>query len=321
MLNTNYPDFEVVFVDNASTDGSPELVEERFGSDPRLNIIKSDENLGFTLGNDVGFEHSKGDYVVFLNVDTRVNREWLSELIEVMESDETIGAAQGKLLKLYDDSLIDSVGGFVSPIGYGPLRVADQGPFDRVSEIFYAEGAAIIVRRSVVEDASVDGQPFDPDYFIYYCETDLCWRIRLRGCKVVLVPTSIAYHARSYGVPHEAPPNSVFLSTKNRLATLTKNYGPRNLVKYLPLLLFFEALRALFFLRMGKGRSSTAIVRAILWNMRNLKRTWRRRVIVQTRVRTVADELILRKMLPLGRVFFDLLLLVRGRLARVPLLL
>jgi GT2 family glycosyltransferase len=298
VLNSDYPNFEVIFVDNASTDGSYELVKKLFGSDPRLTIIRNNKNLGFTGGNNIGFWYAKGDYIIFLNNDTEVSQNWLRVLVEIMNSDLRIGAAQCKLLNLYDKRRIDSAGQFIDPLGYGYPRSyeEDKGQYDNVEEIFYADGATLIVKRPAINQVLLNGLPFDPDYFpIYYEDADLCWRVRLRGYKVILIPTSIVYHARSAAKLHKLSSYLIFSHVKNRIMTLIKNYGLGNLIKYMPLLLFFETIRAMILLKI-KPDHSIAILKAILWNLKNLKKTWKKRLIVQQFIRKVPDSYIMKYM-------------------------
>ena len=308
VLNSDYPNFEVIFVDNASTDGSFKLVEKSFGLDPRLTIIRNDKNLGFTGGNNIGFKHAKGTYIVFLNNDTEVSQNWLKALVDVMNSNLRLGAAQCKLLNLYDKRRIDSAGQFIDFLGYGHPRddEEDIGQYNHVEEVFYADGAALIVRRQVINQVSLNGSPFDPDYFIYYEDADLCWRVRLRGYKVMLIPTSVVYHARTATNLYKMPQYLIFSHAKNRIMTLIKNYSLRNLMKYLPLLLFLETMRAVILLK-TKPDHSVAILKAILWNLKNLKRIWKKRLIVQRFIRKIPDSYIMKYM-----VGFNLIHLYRS---------
>jgi len=297
VLNDNYTNFEVILIDNASADGSFELVKNLFGLYPHLRIIRSNENLGYVGGNNIGFKYSKGKYVIFLNQDVEVNQHWLRELIKVMESDPTIGAAQCKLLRLYDKRRIDSTGQLIDFLGYGhPRGDENKGQYAHMEEIFYADGAALTVRRQIIDEVSFDGLPFDPDYSpMYYEDADLCWRIRLRGYKVMFVPGSIVYHARSAAELHKMSSHLIFSHVKNRIATLIKNYSLKNLLRYMPLLLVFEAIRAIILLKI-KPSHSIAILRAILWNLKNLNGTWRKRLIIQRLVRKVSDSYLMKYM-------------------------
>ncbi len=98
VLSTKYPNFEVIFVDNASTDSSLKIVENTFGNDSRLRIFRSNQNLGFSGGNNFGFSHARGEYIAFLNNDTIADPYWLAPLVNSMEKDKTIGLAGSTIL-------------------------------------------------------------------------------------------------------------------------------------------------------------------------------------------------------------------------------
>ena len=134
VLDTKYPNFEVIFVDNASTDSSLKLVEKNFGNDKRLRIFKSNENLGFSAGNNFGFSQAKGDYIVFLNNDTIVDPYWLDALVSTMEKDKTIGLAGSTILSI-DGKKLRGAGGlwsdyllFLCPIGAGKEAISSLFP-------------------------------------------------------------------------------------------------------------------------------------------------------------------------------------------------
>ncbi|MEM3833375.1 MAG: glycosyltransferase family 2 protein [Thermoprotei archaeon] len=118
VLCTDYPNFEVIFVDNASTDESCEYLERRYSFNPRTKIVKNPENYGFAKGNDVGANHASGKYIVFLNVDTKVDPAWLTKLVSTLELDTSIGAAQAKLLRMDDPGRLDTCGHKLTPYGF-----------------------------------------------------------------------------------------------------------------------------------------------------------------------------------------------------------
>lgn len=130
VLGTKYPNFEVIFVDNASTDSSLDLVKKTFGTDKRLRIFKSNNNLGFSAGNNFGFCQARGNYVVFLNNDTIADPYWLTALIDAMEDDATIGLAGSTILSI-DGKKLRGAGGlwsdyllFLCPIGAGKKAIS-----------------------------------------------------------------------------------------------------------------------------------------------------------------------------------------------------
>ncbi|MEM2928921.1 MAG: glycosyltransferase family 2 protein [Nitrososphaerota archaeon] len=295
IFNTKYENFEIILVDNGSIDGSVEYVKEKFGKEEKLKILALNQNMGFAQGNNEGFKIAKGEYVVFLNNDVRVKENWLKELIKIMEENSNIGAAQPKIL-LDDGIHIDAAGCFIDYMGRVYQRGVfeeDKGQYNSIDEIFYAKGAAIIIRRKVLEEVDI----FDPSYFIYYDETDLCWRIWLKGYKVVYIPSSIIYHKGGATMGKKRSPEAMFHARKNHIATLIKNYEMKNLVKYLtPLIIRMLMYSIKLFLKrnLSIGKS---YIKAIFWNIVHLKEISKKRAYVQNYIRKISDKEVMSKML------------------------
>jgi len=291
---TDYENFEVILVDNGSTDGSVEHVKRNF-KEPRLKVIALDRNYGFAQGNNKGIEKALGDYVVLLNNDVRVDKNWLKEVVRVMKSDPNIGAAQPKLL-LDDGVHIDAAGSFIDYLGRVSQRGAfeeDREQYSKVDEVFYAKGAAAVFKRKVLREVGL----LDPDYFIYYEETDLCWRIWLRGYKIVYVPSSVVYHKGGATMGTRRSPEAIFSDRKNHITTLIKNYSLRNLVRYLPPILTRMLLFSVKLALKGRRDLAAAYLKAIIWNIVNLRKSWKKRMCVQHVIRRVSDEEVMRVML------------------------
>lgn len=301
LFNTKYKNFEVVFVDNASTDGSVELINNRYGNNPNLKIIKNSDNLGFAKGNNVGVKHSRGDYIVFLNPDTQVHPNWLKQLIKTMQSDQTIGAAQSKLLLAQNGNRLESTGHFIDYCGIESLESTqitgqmDSNQHNKINDIFYARGAAMIVKRKVLEEVGL----FDHVYFTDHEEIDLCWRIRLKGYRIVCVPTSIVYHARSgasWQARKQKPAWLLFHLRKNHIASLIKNYELRNVIKYLLRYLIYLLLHAIYKMSKRDINTPAAYYKAILWNILKFRYIYSQRQKVQHTIRKVPDEDIMKHM-------------------------
>ena len=303
VLDTKYQDFEVIFVDNASTDGSFETVRKNFASHPRVKIIRNNRNMGIT-GYNVGASLSKGKYIALLNVDIEVDPSWLEELVNVMESDPTIGAAQSKLLNLYDRSRFDCAGGFMDYYGFGCMRGTeeiDEGQYD-CDSIFWGIGAALMIRRETANKVGL----YDPAFFFSADDVDLCWRIRLSGHKIVYVPTSVVFHGHEH--TWKAPIPITFHFYKNTITILLKNYELSNVVKYLPVSIFIAFCVSIFPLlrrdfKDACNRLATCL-KATIWNVLNFRQTWVKHLRVQHLVRRVPDEKMLKMMIKKPTVFY-----------------
>lgn len=296
VLDTKYNNFEVILVDNASTDGSIEYVKKTFGHDYRLDIIQNERNVGFAEGNNIGAKVARGKYVVFLNPDTVVDPNWLTAFVNVMEKDPTIGVCQSKLLSMENPKILDSAGDFIDYYGImmrrgGDYMERDQGQYDNVDEIFSARGAAMITRQRVINEVGL----FDPTFFLTYEDIDFCWRVRLRGYKVYFVPNSVVYHM---GEAFTSTSFKIFFITRNRIIALIKNYELRNLVKFLPQLIAVSTLiLAAELVIRNRPKLVFNRLKGILWILSNFRYVWEERSKIQHNIRNVSDSEVMRHMI------------------------
>jgi GT2 family glycosyltransferase len=294
VFETDYPNLEVLFVDNASTDGSIEFVIRKYSVEKNLRIIRNAKNVGFAEGNNVGIKKAKGEYIALLNNDTIVTSGWLKELIKVIQHPQA-GAVQSKLLLMDSPDLLDCAGGLLDYYCYHFERGRGEksAKYTKVDEIFYAKGAAVLFKVEVLEKTYL----FDRDVFMYFDETDLCWRIRLNGYKVFFAPESIIYHASGLTASKMPTKTKMYFHTRNHLLVLLKNFGLGNAVRAAAVSLFFEMRNFVLFLARRNPQISMAIVQALFWNLCNLGSTWKKRRFVQECVRVVSDERIKEAML------------------------
>lgn len=267
------PDFEILLVDNGSVDGSPEIIAEQF---PAVRLIKSADNLGFAGGGNLGASMAGGEFLLFLNHDMEFSTSFLVELIRVMDEDPSIGIAQARVLKLDDRETIDTIGSFWTKTGFVIHRASLKEEAERpegVQEIFAGAGGAILVRKEPF--MRLGG--FDADYLIYAEDVDLSWRFWLAGLRVVIVNSSIIYHAGGRTTKRLPPEFVIFHTFKNRLCTLLKNSTVGSLAQTGPLHLALCAGGVILFLSRGKLRTALAIMRAVFWNMTNARRTLAKR--------------------------------------------
>ncbi len=290
VFEVNYPNLEILVVDNASSDGSVEYLKGNFGSEARLRVIENPVN-SYSVGLNLGINAAKGTYLVFLNNDTEVDRDFIGELVKVLEEQPDIGLAQGKLLAYANPKIIDSVGEtidpYASPITIGAKQEDDER-YNRAFEILSASGSASITRRAMIEE--VGG--FDPAYTMGYEDMDYGLRVRLSGHRVVFVPSAIVYHKRgATNLKEEVRLEVKFHFNKNRIATIIKNYEVRNAIKALPGVVFYYGF-AFLYESLAERDVCKAMKRilSIAWNLKMAKHLMRKRVVVQSRIRRVSDS-------------------------------
>jgi len=298
-LSTDYPNFEVLLVDNASTDKSLMYVEANYSNYDKLKVIALGANYGFAKGNNLGTKKTdlESKYFVFLSPDVEVSPSWLHNLINVMEDNRDIGIAQPLSLRI-DKQGIDSIGCLIDRFAFSHdcLSVNNMARTKSV-EIFYAEGLALAIRRQLFEELG----GFDNDYFVLEEDVDLCWRARLKGYKVVTVLQSVVHHARGSTIPGKRVKFSSlaqFHTTRNRLVTMIKNYSTANVLKYILFSVMLELAKAVWFISNRKPQIGVAVLNAILDTLKNSKYIWKKHEYVQQNVRKVSDTEIMKNMAP-----------------------
>lgn len=286
LSNISYPNYEMILVDNASTDDSVDFIRKNY---PEVKIIKNKENLGFAEASNIGVKESKGEYLLFLNNDTKVEPDFLDKLVLRIEKDSTIGMCQSKLLLMDDPKRLDAVGSYFTPSGFLDhvgLGEEDRGQYDQEREIFSPKGACMIIRRSLFERLG----GFDKDFFAYFEESDLAWRVWLAGYRIVYVPQSVIYHRVGATTQNLSFPFIQYHSYKNRICSLIKNLGRKKLFPLLSFHLFLCSALVLASLLCLKPKRAGAILRAMGWNISHIKTTLQKRRVAQSQVRKVRDK-------------------------------
>ena len=285
----NYPKdkYRVVFVDNASSDGSVDFVRRMF---PKLKMIVNRENYGFMKGNNIALRSIKSEYYVLLNPDTFVEKNWLINLVNAARKDNRIALCSSKVLTMDDKSKINYAGGLVNFLGIGWPRgfnLKDNKNYNKMEEIGFASGASMLIKDYVLKDIGF----LDEDFFIYYEDVDYSWRARMFGYDVFYVPSSVVYHKHEGSVRKElGMKRKFYYLERNRLETLLKNYSSRTLWLMSPLLVVFETMFTFYFLIFYK---SPLKLSGFLYLIKNKKRILEKRVFLQKN-RIVSDKDILK---------------------------
>ena len=271
------PSPAVLFLDNGSSDGSPELVGREF---PSVELHRLERNLGFAAAANRGIDLASTPYVVLLNTDIRAESDWLSELIEAADANPNAAAVASKM-RLYDrPGNLNGVGGSMNRLGYtwdrGMLE-EDQGQYDDPAPVLFAPAAAALFRKS----ACVEAGGFDETFFMYHEDVDLCWRFWIRGFEVITAPKAVVYHHFG-GTTRESRGFNwrELIGERNNLRSLLKNYSAPRLASAIPALLLLRQ----------SPRRKLGQIRNVIWNVVRLPNTLsHRRRIQGSRTRSDAD--------------------------------
>ena len=184
-----YCNFETIFVDNGSTDGSVEFVENNYRV---VKLLKLGKNEGFCRGNNIGLRHASGEFIALLNNDTKADKYWLQEMYSAINTDPKVGICASCMVNYFNRDVIDTAGDGFDICGVG-FKIGNNRPaasFQRLSYVFGACAGAALYRRSMLEEIG----SFDDDYFAVGEDIDLSFRARLYGYKCIYAPKAIVYH-------------------------------------------------------------------------------------------------------------------------------
>ncbi len=264
VFKTVYKPIEVIVIDNGSTDGSQAFIKKKY---PQVKLIQSSKNLGYAGGCTYGFEKSTGEFIVFLNNDTTVDKQWLTYLVKAAKNKD-VALCQPKVLSIRQPAHFEyagAAGGYMDRWGYTFCRgrlfdvcEQDKGQYDQEVEIFWASGVCLFVKRSVLQEIGA----FDPYFFMYYEEEDLCWRAHLKNYKVFFVPKAKMYH---YGekTAKNYPFRKYYYFHRNHTILLIKNYSWFSLARVLPKKFMLDGIMAAYFLMIGQWKRSFCIIAAL----------------------------------------------------------
>lgn len=222
---TNRSLAEIIVVDNGSTDGSIEFLHHEF---PKVRLIPFNKNYGFAEGYNRALSVLTNEYAVLLNSDVATTENWLDPLVSFLDKNPKVAAVQPKILSYRNPGSFEhagAAGGYLDKNGYPYCRgrvfddvETDRGQYDNPTEIFWASGAALTIRRELYIEAG----GLDPKFFAHMEEIDLCWRLKLMGYKIFAVPESKVYHLGGGSLNYNNP-RKTYLNFRNNLLMLHKN--------------------------------------------------------------------------------------------------
>ncbi|MBI4902853.1 MAG: glycosyltransferase family 2 protein [Acidobacteria bacterium] len=234
VLSQRYSNVELIVIDNASTDGTVDILEQ---FEERCRIVYNDENAGFAAAQNQAIRISGGEWVLTLNPDVLLMPNFIDELLEGGQLDPKVGTVCGKLLAIsatfdhLETPLVDSTGIYFTPmlrhLDRGSQDV-DNGHYQDFEYVFGATAAAALYRREMIEDVSIFGEFFDADFFTYREDADVAWRAQLLGWRCLYTPNARGYHVRAVlpGNRRALPAAINMHSVKNRFLMRVKNITP-----------------------------------------------------------------------------------------------
>lgn len=239
----------IIVVDNGSTDGSREIVRERF---PEVRLKCLDRNYGFCTAVNCGIEDSKTTYVILLNNDTEVQPGFVDALERAMDRHAGAFSGGAQMRNLHRPELIDDAGDYYCALGWAFARGKDKSAerYQQECRIFAACGGAAILRRSILK--RIGG--LDENHFAYLEDIDLGYRARIHGYYNIYIPEAVVYHAGSGASGSRYNKFKVDLTSKNSVYLLYKNMPVMQIILNFPLLLAGFAIKTLFFIRKGLGK-------------------------------------------------------------------
>ncbi len=248
LLKVTYPSKEIIVVDNNSTDQTRAILAS-YGKN--IIVVLSNQNLGYAGGNNLAFEHAKGDYMFVINPDTKVKKDFLQPLVEVMQKDPQVAAAQPLVYLMKSPTKINLSGKETQFLGFDWIRDYLKLAPSKNDDLESFSGCGVLLRAKILKKIGF----YDQLYFMYYEDSDLSWRFRLFKYKIKFVPNSVIYHDYKYVPVESYQPLSqkVYYYERNRLITLFKNYSSRTLILLTPILFILELAMLAYFISQGWG--------------------------------------------------------------------
>jgi len=264
-----YPNLEIIVVDNNSLDDSVQFIIDKF---PQINLLQSEYNRGFAGGCNFGAQHAKGEYLLILNNDTVHEKDWITHLVQRMESNKNISAVQPKIKNYNNRDYFDyagASGGFIDKYCFPFTRgrifntvEKDSGQYDDACKIFWASGTAFLTKKELFNQLG----RFDETLFAHMEEIDYHWKCQLMGYEVWAEPSSVIYHKGAFTLPVSSPMKT-YLNYRNSLILLLTNYpNHTSFLLFFPRF-FMECISLLKEILSFKWGHAFSIIKSWVWIM------------------------------------------------------
>ncbi len=283
-----YKNFEIIFVDNASTDNSINFVKKNY---PLVKIIKNKKNYGFSKGNNIGIKNSSGELILLLNNDTWVEKNFLEQLylqyiespIDVISAYESDYFKSKKILKIRDYIIT------IDPLGQ--MLYLKKNEKNNLKKDFYLNGCCLLFSRKLY----LETKGLDNDFFMYCEDTDWFWRLNLLNKKFAYANKTYIYHAVGGSSGHGLNYYKFLWINQNNLQMILKNYNFITLLFILPIYIIENIFEIIFLLIILKPKIASSYIEGWLYNLKILPKTLKKRRYIQS-TRKVSDLEIMKKM-------------------------
>ena len=262
----NFPQdkIEIIVVDNKSSDDSILRIRKKYKD---VKIVELNENYGYGIGCNRGADVAQGKYLIFLTPDNIVSKEWLTNLVNVIENNKNIGTVTSRIMYYDNKDRINSLGCFLSAYGIcGSVNTLEHLKPHSL-DLFAPSGASFIIAKKTFDKI----QGFDENLFLYAEDVDIGWRVLNLGLKNVLSPDSVTYHKTELSMLHKSP-HFYFYNTRNSLLIIIKNATLPHIIPMVAFSSIFHLSRFITFLLTGRIVHAKATFSAVWWFVANLKR-------------------------------------------------
>ncbi len=292
LAKQTYPNYEVIVVDNASTDDSVNLVKKKFS---KFRLIENKENYGFAKGNNIGINQANGTYIITLNNDTKVDPKWIEEYVKLAEEHPEVGSLSCKMLFFDKPEIINSIGLKL----YWDGKAVDEGineedneQYEGIREVFGPCGGSAFFRKEALEDVKLDRDYYDSDFGFYSEDLDLSFRLQLKGWKCLYAPKAKLFH-KFRGTTGKIHDFGLYYAIKNKVLFMVKNYPLRLLIFYSPIIVIRQITSFLYYLiKLNKRAFQSRML--IFWYLpKMLRKRWkiqRTRKVSYSKVRSLLHK-------------------------------